>query len=104
MTAVNVLIEARKLIEKPENWASGFDKISKDRCCVAVAIATVARRVGTYDADTVLETFGRANELPGPLYNGVFEFNDTHSHAEVLAAFDRAIEAARASQIDGQSR
>ena len=97
---LQVLIEARKLIEKPENWTQG--ELARDeggtschpergvRWCAEGAIQ---KATGDYYYYDIMKA------ITGDF--ALYKFNDTHTHAEVLAAFTRAIEAERARQQGG---
>lgn len=93
---LRVLIEARELIEKPENWHKGscFSD-DKESMCAQGAIARVwlAARddrgyIGIWH---FLDRFVPAGRLAS-IYND----HPTTTHADVLALFDRAIAARRA--------
>ncbi len=84
MTTREVLIEARKAIANPNGWCQEQSR-SGAAVCAERAIFDQAETVG--EAHRALD----AIPLPG---EALFHFNDTHTHAEVLALFDRAIEAA----------
>lgn len=82
MTAREQLQAAKALIDSPEKWASSEIQLRKRHCAV-----TACARVGAFygsDARSALTA-------PLPCTEGLAEFNDTHSHAEVMALFDRAI-------------
>ncbi len=88
ITAI-VLAAARDLIADPENWTNDPQELGA-RHCMASACGHEAMRVGYPDSfqlacHRLAKAIGTLN-LP--------HWNDTHTHAEVLAAFDRAIEAA----------
>jgi len=86
MSTRDILIEARRLIEPKEHWGQG--RFRWPRICAADAIAVAAPDVaGKRDA---MDALSQALPVPG---SGIGEYNDTHSHAEVLALFDRAIAA-----------
>lgn len=92
MTTNQILVAARALIEKPEAWGKGHKSNSpKVGRCVLGALGGVNNPHGTHfnDARKALE------EAVGTLW--LFEWNDApeRTHAEVLAAFDRAIEATK---------
>ena len=92
-SALDVLIAARAKIEKPENWLNrcpDHDEEADGRYCAARAIWSTAS-----------PSKGRAYEALAHACAvfSVPQFNDTHTHAEVLAAFDRAIEAERAKAL-----
>ncbi len=83
MTVAEVLITARKKIEKPENWWDGHatDKIlSEDYCCMFTALPSK----DLVESNLALVALSR-------IVGSVITFNDTHTHAEVLDAFDKAI-------------
>lgn len=112
MTASEVLRKARALIEKPENWtqgayARGIDDAGqgiKDACSLCAvgsvyAITDDLKASGEPVFRRVLYWLGSALARPRepPLDSAeVIAFNDTHTHAEVLSLFDRAIAAAEA--------
>lgn len=88
-TTVDVLVAARALIEKPENWGRGMSQTRRrNQLCAGEALDRVSR--GSY-----LGEAGDALELA--MGAGIVAFNDHHNHAEVLTAFDRAIEAERSA-------
>ena len=86
-TTADILIAAKKLIEDPERWCgTGWGR--NGRRCALHALGDAsglgeAAEIGDLPAFFVLrdEMGGR---FPGA-------FNDTHTHAEVMEAFDRAI-------------
>lgn len=92
MTIKSDLIAARKLIEKEENWCQGYSKRAASNggyaYCAAGAIssATAPSYAGNTAAYNHIWPYNSGGVLSG--------FNDTHTHAEVLALFDRAIAAA----------
>ncbi len=87
----NLLIQARALIEKQENWCRGNHFKEKpgggmsycaqgalwDRCNNNLALATEAQNAVEHAMNDFPITF----------------FNDTSDHASVVAAFDKAIAA-----------
>jgi hypothetical protein len=87
MTTREVLVGARKLIEKPERWASaGPELLDGERHCALTAVMTVA--------PTLFLGERARSALQAQARDSVAHFNDTHSHAEILDLFDKAIEAA----------
>lgn len=103
MTASEVLRKARALIDKPESWtqgayartADGKDLPPKDEQACAWCILGAVHQVadgGGVSVDAI-ETLVKA--LPTATAH-LPNFNDTHTHAEVLSLFDRAIAAAEA--------
>lgn len=82
MTTREILVKARKQIERPERWAGSTTDLINRRCeCAVTAIAAVA-------PDDMERIVREAFHMPS---FRLIEFNDSHSHAEVLAAFDKAI-------------
>lgn len=110
MTPKDLLIEARNLIENPKQWcqmqfaytANGCATHAMDikacKWCMEGAIqkVTAQRRVPAGVRDECWKKLAFAVEPSGPFRttNPVSEFNDTHGHRAVLAAYDRAIAAA----------
>jgi len=95
MSTVDILIAARKKIEREEDWGKGVrhDRRSMDSCCVAEAIeesAPMQSRKAAYEA--LRRAGGISND-----WGALIEWNDApeRTHAEVLAAFDLAIALAR---------
>ena len=109
METKQVLISARKLIEKPEawcQWSQGLDSNGRwiapwkeevvQRCALGAISAVVVkgkrgkiRRTidNHHPVAETLSKLGMSGQMVGP-------FNNEHTHAEVLAAFDRAIKLA----------
>jgi hypothetical protein len=96
----DILVRARKLIEKPENWTQEHyarnvageqtSTQAADAVCWC-AIGAVLRADDTYPYS---EAVGIASDLlRDAMGMHPADFNDSHTHPEVLAAFDRAIEA-----------
>lgn len=102
---LNVLIKAKNLIAKPENWCvSVFNMAGPDGIsyCSRGAIFD-ALGFGLYDYDCWdLDDEPYCSELvkglPKPLpqtklaNEAVAQYNNTHSHKEIIAMFDTAIE------------
>lgn len=96
MDAKQILIEAKKLIDTPERWLTGVfartaggksvNPLSPDACRFC-SIGAVWRIIGYRDG---LHEIGLFSAMGGDVYH----FNDTHTHGEVMAAFDRAIASA----------
>ncbi len=98
-TTKEILTEARSLITDPDNWTQG--SYAKDAEGVAVSIwsnkATCWCALGalySFNEDALLDIpADTLNTLrPHILSQGIVTFNDNHTHEEVLAAFDKAIE------------
>lgn len=86
MTTLEVLIAARKLIERPEHWRQGGGSLDGAPPYCALNALSVA--------------IGQSEPLANSAYTclakltgryRVADFNDNHSHEQVLNLFDRAI-------------
>ena len=98
MNTAEILRAARALIKKPENWTTGwFARDSYGRgvslhsegavCwCASGALETI---IGKVDYEC-----GAYGALENEMGTNIPKFNDTHTHEEVIAAFDNAIIAA----------
>jgi len=107
MTTKEILIAARAKIERPQDWIQGRFALSslqnqvkpnsrRASCwCALGAIAAITREDPNDVNDEVYWLLHRAMGLPDNVM-AVAIWNDApgRTHAEVLAAFDRAIEAA----------
>jgi hypothetical protein len=94
----DVLTAARKLIETPAMWGKGMRGISPNRrpmntCCAAEAIETVDPHWGSKTRRAAFDIFIKANGISDAQFRAFTDWNDApeRTHAEVLAAFDRAI-------------
>jgi len=83
MEPKEILIRARKLIEDPEHWGQGAFLQDGKYCATGALIAVGDRAPGT----PAYQALYNAIDYIGQ----VCSWNDTHTHTEVLAAFDRAI-------------
>jgi len=91
------LIKARELISKPENWtqraaartASGHrtSALSTNAVCYC-AMGALLKISPLYQGSRHIDMLAKAMD------DSVAYYNDTHTHAEVLAMFDKAIELA----------
>jgi hypothetical protein len=94
------LLETRKRLET--NWcqfngASLTFRIGDDYHCVVNTVSAVCcMGPNTQTYLEALRLLGQALPVPSGDLKDVFYFNDTRSHAEVLALVDRAIAARRA--------
>lgn len=100
---------AKQLIVNPENWQQGYYggneqtrhiptqdwKTAKPTCfCSLGALIQIQHEAGTFTSSFKTITGDTAKFLD-PFFGGdTADFNDNHSHAEVLDAWDAAIEAA----------
>jgi hypothetical protein len=91
MTTAETLIQTRALIEDPLDWSSrGWGDEGGPRCLVHALM--VASNTGLRTVTHLPEWSALNAAMPEPMYLG--SYNDNHSHADVLALIDRAIEAA----------
>ena len=103
MKASRILKKARKLITNPKRWTQGASAknkegisvsaggpLAKQWCAIGAIMKCNPIVVGTYDYALASDFFRRAVDSPS-----VSEFNDDHTHEEVLEAFDKAIELAK---------
>lgn len=105
---LDILIKARELISDPERWtqgvnarnrAGGLTSPENDAAVCWCGIGALCRVAGDDDlhwAKAVVFLHKTAREAG---FKDFPDFNDTSTHAEVLAAFDRAIEAARNAEV-----
>lgn len=104
MNTHEVLVAARNLIADEKDWC-GLGWRSGESRCALHALMIAAGGTHAYDRwANVTERNPALSQSVMALYatcqgQHVGDFNDTHSHAEVLAAFDKAI-AATAPQPD----
>lgn len=108
-----VLKEAKQLISKPENWTTGVyardaEGIKVDTgnaratCfCSLGAVFFVAKqsKLSFPQRADIIQHIKEANGLTSPVH----EYNDTHTHAEVMALWDKAIAAAEAQEAEENS-
>jgi hypothetical protein len=92
MTAKEALENAKELITSPDVWWDGLGS-NAGKLCAVMALDKVTR-----NNDNLLwgayGIFQRANGLTGR-NDTLSSFNDSHTHTEVLEAFDKAIELAK---------
>jgi len=94
-----ILKAARQLIEKREDWWDGRQRHSSPLGLCAIQAVSVAR--SRYQSKGGLGGWFTLDVLfsalpPGAMAGGdcdIARYNDTHSHEDVLALFDRAIAA-----------
>lgn len=96
---------AKALIEKPENWLQGkySDKNGIQESTCFCSVGAIHRVLGNGahapDRNALTQAVGK---VMGTDYTDVTTYNDTHSHAEVMTMWDKAInllEAEEATQL-----
>jgi hypothetical protein len=103
MSAKQLLVAARAVIEKPENWTqAAYAREGKDGRAVSTnhpdatcfcsigAVYRAANDLGLPRSEA-LSALGEQADKYG--YFTIHSFNDSHTHEEVLALFDDAIAA-----------
>lgn len=111
MNTVEVLTKAKEIISDPSNWIKKDYTNGRGCFCALGAIAQA------YKGDNGFVYYGDSSGTPaGQLLKTVVKseltaqgysesvtfapYNDTHTHAEVMAAFDKAIYLAQVEQGD----
>ncbi len=94
MDTIKILQEAKSLCT-PEKWGRSLSypghRLPEGKICAGIALdCATATILGKHDAsfaahDTFRQVIGR---------RAITEWNDTHSYADVMEAFDRAIQRA----------
>lgn len=99
-TAKQILIEARAKIADPEHWTQGaFARNYTGSPCPARSGTAVrwcavgAVLVFSYEEGLRQSRAAELAALHDAMERDIADFNDTHTHEEVIAAFDRAIAA-----------
>lgn len=88
------LINARRRIEKSENWTRyGYD-LSPTRRCIITAITEATSHDASRTGPALNVISDVLHEL-GVAHRGAIWFNANHTHAEILSVFDKAIAKAR---------
>jgi len=87
-----LLIRGREYISDPSRWCQGSFKRGEAVCSLG-AIYQCADIIGESKGSLIWDTAAccGANEALRARMGCIPEFNDTHSHAEVLAMWDAAI-------------
>lgn len=98
MKTLEVLRKARELISKPEHWTRhkyardvrGLPAPVHDEAAFCFCALGALRKVNNKHSDFCRPATVLASALPESI-TSVSVFNDTRTHAEVLALFDKAI-------------
>lgn len=98
MKPSDILKDAKAKIEKPENWIQGNYYANSDGQFVGTwSEADCFCSLGALRAANKIEndfSLRGVDYLEEAMESEIDAFNDTHKHAEVLAAFDKAIKTA----------
>ncbi len=96
------LIAARALIDTPDRWKKRAGDDGFGTPCCAIVAANRRSRYGTAENEamrrSLFEQLPAAYKKHGTLYGmdvGYFNDDPATTHADILALFDRAIEAAK---------
>jgi hypothetical protein len=84
-----LLTLTRAVITDPDKWTQHEYGTSDGAQCASGALYTTAAKI---TQARYSETYNLLREIMG---GRIIDFNDTHTHAEVLAAFDAAIAEAK---------
>ena len=105
---VKLLKDARNLIAKRENWtqddyaktADGNGVYSKSDEAVCWCSLGALTKLSPTDEDKQVRKLAKSL-LREAMDSPIAIFNDSHTHEEVLAAWDKAIELAKAAEFKG---
>ena len=109
MKISDVLIKAKTLIQDPENWTQGvlardnlYEPVpatSRNAVCFCT-YGAVDRALGLENSIQYHEVTRLLRKVCAAISGSsmVAVYNDTHTHPEVLALFDKAIELAKESE------
>lgn len=106
VTTLETLTKVRELLSDPDRWCQGLRARNKDglpvepdgRTAVSWCLSGAIQRVSAtsylgFDAISAIdEIFDARSVLDEIIYVSLEEYNDTHTHTEVLALLDEAIE------------
>ena len=104
LTPLEILTRARKVISKRSNWIKGyFAKTRRGEECDGshenavkfCAVGALSRAAGK-DYVATHKARWAARVLLDRESKNIVDFNDTHTHKEVLAVFDKVIKALKA--------
>lgn len=101
MNIYETLVAAKKLIENPENWLQGEYCNGKDIdvstcfCSIGAVKKVLGHAALSSDRNPATEALGAG--FGGFSYIAIY--NDFHSHAEVMAMWDKAIEKAKEENV-----
>jgi hypothetical protein len=101
VSTLDVLRAAREYISAPSRWAQGWYDEGGAVCAIGAVNVAMGRQPDCNEISEAEEALRSA--VSG---DSVVDFNDSHTHAEVLTLFDRAIaiEEAKAAEITAASQ
>jgi hypothetical protein len=96
MTTVDVLRDARALIDTPEKWCKGIMRSGGRRCAVGAVSDATGGEMHMRESEANA-AFGALARAAGGRRIYLLNDDPKTTHADVIAAFDRAIAAEEAS-------
>lgn len=109
MKISDILIEAKKKIDTPKNWTTHYlardnaGRVTSIDCKSAVCFCSIgALELEFFEKDIPRSTWYQCiKALQVSMGSYVPDFNDTHTHQEVMEAWDQAISVQK--QVEGQN-
>ncbi len=92
---LDTLVKAHELIKDEKNWCGDGPGDGENSFCLLIALAAASARVAPGMARDAINIMYDAPGVAPPNYIGIPTYNDTHTHADVLAWLQRAISARR---------
>lgn len=112
MKVSEVLTEAKALIVDPANWMQGdYTEVREGRTCFC-SLGAIATVMMSYPESGVT-WFGESTATPAAralrsvvgssvqMHETFAPYNDSHTHSEVMEAFDKAIALALTHEVQG---
>ena len=96
-SAVKVLKDAKSRILNRKNWCKGTFENSRGAICASEAIRRSMSNSSLYRHKLPYKIFNSITGIKGDKF-AISDFNDTHTHQEVLDAFDMAIKVAKSKK------
>lgn len=104
--ALEILEQAQNLIRDPEHWITDYYasdnrgdlcEPSEERATCFCSVGAVMRASGTSGLNyrRAKRLLDQAVEKHAPNYAGIVDYNDSHTHADVMRMFNKAKEMAR---------
>ena len=106
MKTSEFLRKAKSLIDTPDKWTQG--EFATDRNGTPVDPDSAAAQCfcslgALWRQDTIYWATSQRVHLLEAMGGNIAQFNDNHSHAEVMSAWDKAIAAAEAGEAKGHT-